>query len=321
MNSRRDFLKKGIAGAVALGVLSLPEPVKAMAKSSMKPWKSRGKAKRIVLISLDGICVEGFLEAQTPNLDSILHRGVYSLETRVVMPSVTLPNWTSHLTGSGPEQHGVVNNEWTLANFKLPAVEKDEDGYYPSVFKILKDNVPDVKTAFYYNWGPLIYPYNKKYLDEHSFLENDAYVPNYEKALKFIVDNRDCPQLVFLYTVHTDHAGHHYKWMSPEYIRSIEEADVEIGRFLDRLKADGLYEDTHFMFLTDHGGIEYGHGGVSVQEMIVPWAVCGPGIPEDLKMPEPNNTENTAAVILYLFGVEEPVCWTGEVPECIAGHK
>ena len=102
--------------------------------------------------------------------------------------------------------------------------------------------------------------------------------------------------------------------MSPEYIRSIEEADVEIGRFMDSLKAGGLYEDTHFMFLTDHGGIEYGHGGVSVQEMIVPWAIAGPGIPEDLQMSEPNNTVNTAAVILYLFGVEQPACWTGEVP-------
>lgn len=32
------------------------------------------------------------------------------------------------------------------------------------------------------------------------------------------------------------------------------------------------------MFLTDHGGIKHGHGGVSVQEMIVPWGIVGPGI-------------------------------------------
>ena len=51
--------------------------------------------------------------------------------------------------------------------------------------------------------------------------------------------------------------------MSTEYIKSIEEADVEIGKFLEKMKRDGLYKDTHFMFLTDHGGIEYGHGGVS----------------------------------------------------------
>ena len=60
---------------------------------------------------------------------------------------------------------------------------------------------------------------------------------------------------MFLYSVHTDHAGHKHQWMSPEYITSIEEADVQIGKFLEEMKAKGLHKDTHFMFLTDHGGV------------------------------------------------------------------
>ena len=50
--------------------------------------------------------------------------GSLSLDTRVVMPSVTLPNWISHLCGSGPEQHGVVDNSWEISNFVLPAIER-----------------------------------------------------------------------------------------------------------------------------------------------------------------------------------------------------
>ena len=233
------------------------------------------------------------------------------------MPSVTLPNWTSHLTGSGPEQHGVTANNWTLEKHKLPAIEADAEGYYPSVFSVLKQNIPQIKTAFYYNWGPLVYPYNPKCLDEVSYLENDAYVPNYEKALDFMSRNRENPTLVFLYSVHTDHAGHKYKWMSPEYIRSIEEADVEIGKLLDKMKQEGLYDSTHFMFLTDHGGIEHGHGGVSTHEMIVPWGITGPGIAKGVKMAEANNTVNTGAIILRLFGVKRPLAWTGEMPKTI----
>ena len=263
--------------------------------------------------------MEGFRKARTPHLDNLLAQGVLSLKTRVVMPSVTLPNWTSHLTGSGPELHGVVDNSWTIDKFKLPAVETDSDGYYPSVFKVLKDKKEGIKTAFYYNWPNLIYPYNQKYLDDICFLENDAYAPYYERAFSFIKTHRDEPTLVFLYTVHTDHAGHNHKWMSPEYIRSIEEADEEIGRLLDKLKAEDLFDDTHFLFLTDHGGINYGHGGVSVEEMIVPWGITGPGIAEGKMMEEPNNTVNTAAVILQLFGVEKTLSWTGEVPESIFG--
>lgn len=170
--------------------------------------------------------------------------------------------------------------------------------------------------SFYYNWINLFYPYNKKFLDEVSYLENDAYIPNYEKAFDFIVRNQDNPTLVFLYSVHTDHAGHSHKWMSAEYIKSIEEADVQIGLFIEKMKKAGLYEDTYFMFLSDHGGIEYGHGGLSVDEMIVPWGIVGPGIRSG-KMEEPNNTVNTAATILYLFKVEQPLSWTREVPYSI----
>lgn len=78
-------------------------------------------------------------------------------------------------------------------------MEIDKEGYYPSVFKVMKEEIPECKTAFYYNW--INHPYNKKYLDEVSYLENDAYVPNYEKAFDFIVRNQDLPTLVFLYSV------------------------------------------------------------------------------------------------------------------------
>lgn len=311
-NSRRNFFKKGLAGAVALGTASITQPVTAITAKV-----NASAAKRIVLISLDGICVDGFLKAKTPNLDALLAEGSLSLDTRVVMPSVTLPNWTSHLTGSGPEQHGVVDNSWEISKFILPAIESDSEGYYPSVFKVLKEALPQVKTAFYYNWINLFYPYNKQYLDEVSYLEEDAYVPNYEKALSFLKENRKHPTLVFLYSVHTDHAGHKYKWMSPEYIKSIEEADVEIGRFIDKMKQEGLYNDTHFMFLTDHGGINYGHGGVSTDEMIVPWGITGPRIKKGFKITEANNTVNTAATILHLFKMKQPLSWTGEVIESI----
>lgn len=277
---------------------------------------SRSKAKRVVLISLDGISVPGFKDANTPNLDALLAEGSLSLSTRVVMPSVTLPNWTSHLTGSGPEQHGVVDNGWQIDKKKFPAVEADEKGYYPSVFEVMKKNVPECKIAFYYNWVNLIYPYNNKYFDEVSFLENDGYIENYEKAFNFILNNKDFPTLVFLYSVHTDHAGHSHKWMSDEYIKSIEDADVQIGMFLDKMKKEGLYEDTYFFFLSDHGGIEYGHGGVSVDEMIVPWGIVGPKVKKGI-IDEPNNTVNTASTILYLFDVKQPLSWTGEIVKSV----
>lgn len=301
--------------AATVAASALPESVKAM--TSTVASKKRPRTNRILIIGLDGICVDGFRQAHTPNLDAMLAEGILSTDTRVVMPSNTQPNWMSHLSGSGPEIHGVDRNDWQLDNHTLPALVKDDEGYYPTLFKILKDNIPGINTAFYYNWAELINPYNRRYLDEISFEENDRYTDNYNKAFDFMLKHRNEPTVVFLYTVHTDHAGHNHKWMSPEYIAAIEEADVNIGKLLERMKSENIYDNTHIMFITDHGGINYGHGGMTTNEMIVPWGIRGPGIVRGKKMTEPNNTVNTASVILSLFGIKQPLYWTGEIPESI----
>ncbi|RTE55154.1 alkaline phosphatase [Arenibacter aquaticus] len=281
--------------------------------------KDEKLTKRVVAIGLDGISVDGYMKAKHPNLDALMADGILSLTTRNVMPSVTLPNWTSHLTGSGPEQHGVLSNGWELDKIVLPAIDTDKQGYYPSIFKVLKESLPNVKTAFYYNWAQLINSFNKNYFDEVGFEGNDQYQKNYSKAFDFILKNKLDPTMVFLYSVHTDHAGHNFGWMSPEYITSIEEVDEYIGRFIQKLKGEGLYKDTHFMFFTDHGGLpEKGHGGITPQELEVPWAITGPGIRRGQILKEPNNSVNTAMTIAYLFGCKNvPLSWTGEVPMSI----
>ena len=226
--------------------------------------------KRVIIIGLDGFGSEGFNASKHPNLDQLLAEGTYSLTTRPVMPSVTLPNWTSHLTGSGPEEHGVTGNDW---NYRISLNQLISNRrYYPSIFKIL-EQVPNVKTGYYYNWADLINSINKRYLDEISFEDHEGYERNYEKAFNFIVANKQDPTLVFLYSVHTDHAGHTYNWMSPEDLQAIEQGDIAIGKLINNLKAANLFNDTHFILITDHGGIEKKHGGVSMHEMQIPWGV------------------------------------------------
>ena len=280
-------------------------------------FKNKVKAKRMILIALDGISVDGFNTAKHPNLDLIVNEGALSLTTRNVMPSVTLPNWTSHLTGSQPEQHGVTSNEWNKNKPELPPIEVDDKGYYPSIFKVLKDQVPDVKIGFYHNCEVCFWPMNKDYMDEINSEEEYGYEENFKKAYDFIVTNKESPTLIFLYSVHSDHIGHYHGWMSPKYLKSIEEFDVSIGQLMDKLKSQGLYEGTHIMFLTDHGGKGLKHGGISTDEMIVPWSITGPGIKKGYSLETPNNTVNTASTIAYLFDCKPPLSWIGQIPMSI----
>ncbi|RAV28025.1 alkaline phosphatase family protein [Sinomicrobium soli] len=275
-------------------------------------------AKRVLVMGLDGLSVEGFKTARTPHLDALFKDGSVSFTTRAVMPSVTLPNWTSHLTSSGPEQHGVDNNNWTREEHALDPSETDNDGYPVSVFKILKEEIPEIRIGYYYNWGNLINPMNRKYFDEVNFLEEDAFIPNCKRALDFMEKHRDRPSLVFLYNVATDHAGHENGWMTGPYITAIEEADMALGEVIEGLKSGDMYDDTHFILITDHGGINRGHGGMSPDEMIVPWAVRGPGIRQQ-QMTEPHSNTDTGIFVLKLFGKDgaAPDSWIGKIPRSV----
>ena len=113
------------------------------------------------------------------------------------MPSVTLPNWTSHLTGSGPEQHGVFNNNWTPANSSYPAVRRDEDGYYPSVFQALKNASLPAKQLFTIIGNLLPIRSTKNTWMKSKYLANDAYASNYHQAFQFVKKHRYNPTVVF----------------------------------------------------------------------------------------------------------------------------
>lgn len=283
------------------------------------PLKAQ-KTTQVLLISLDGISTEGLLAAHTPNIDKLMKEGAWSYNVRNVIPSNTLPNWTSMLCGSGPERHGVIDNGWTVDKPKLESMSKDADGYYPSIFKVLKEQRPDALTAYYWNWKPLINAMNPKYMDESQYLDKDAYIPYYERAFEFMNANRDKSWLTFLYDVHTDHAGHGHKWMSPEYIKSIEDVDVQIGILINKLKTAGMYENMYTFFLTDHGGINYGHGGYSPNEMNIPFSIRGKGIKQG-EIKDVYFTVNTASMIARLFRLQQPQEWAGNVVESIFDQR
>ena len=123
--SRRDFFKKSIVAGAGVAATTMLGPLAVEADA--KAVKKIRKAKRVIIMTFDGIRVDGLQQAHTPNIDSLIARGAVSWTTRDVMPSVTLPNYTSHLTGAGPEVHGVANNKWKVDNFALKAVETDAD--------------------------------------------------------------------------------------------------------------------------------------------------------------------------------------------------
>ena len=271
----------------------------------------RSRNRQVLIIGLDGISVDGLAEAETPNLDRIFAEGSSTVTMRNVMPTITMPNWTSLLSGSGPEQHGVLDNRWSPDNVLLPAVVKDQEGYYPSIFKVVKDSDPEFVTGFYFDWKQLINPFNPNYLDHVFLADPDDYNTIYDAGEQFIRDNSRKDFFFFLYAGFTDNVGHRFGWMTPEYIDAIEAADIRIGQLFQVMEQEGIYEDCYILFITDHGGLDRHHGGNSPQEVIVPWALKGPGIKAGHVLEGTSNTIDTAPIILDILGLDAPESWIG----------
>lgn len=94
-------------------------------------------------------------------------------------------------------------------------------------------------------------------------------------------------------------------FQSLPYIAAIEQADTAIGIFLDKLKAKGLYDNTHFILITDHVGIKNWHGGITMTEMQAPRGITGPRIKRMGLSDFYNSNKNTSLLIARIFAVKD----------------
>ena len=275
----------------------------AVPQDTIQPPRPAG----VVVIGVDALSTEGLQFSQTPNIDTLIRRGALSLTTRAVMPTVSAPNWSSMLMGAGPEQHGVTRNGWTRENSTVVPAERDADGYFPSIFKVVREQMPRSKTAMFYDWDELANFYNPKDIDAEVFSKD--YHETVRKAAAYIVGER--PAFTFIYIGHADDVGHDSGHGTVAFWQSITDVDEALGELFSELKKGEVFDSLLFFVISDHGGVGHGHGGESMDEIEVPWIVSGPGTVVDRMLLKPNNSLNTASTVAWALGLRQPDSWIG----------
>lgn len=259
----------------------------------------------VVLIGVDGMSPDGVNKANTPIMDDLIKRSAYSMNARAVMPSSSSANWASMIMGAGPEQHGVTSNSWKPDNFQLPPTEVGPGGIFPTIFSLLRQQKPSVITACFHDWGGIGILFERDAVDKIE--DTDGPVHTTERAVSYL--NEMKPKFTFIHLDHVDHAGHAHGYTSPEYYKSVEEADRLIGETIKGLTSAGMIKETIIIITSDHGGVGKGHGGASKAEMLIPWIINGPGVVQGKELKSFINTYDTAATIAYTFGLKTPKLW------------
>ncbi len=61
----------------------------------------------------------------------------------------------------------------------------------------------------------------------------------------------------------------------------------------------------------DHGGINKNHGGITLDEMKIPFIIAGPGIKRNEKITDSTMIYDITATVAALLEVKQPQVWTG----------
>lgn len=250
---------------------------------------------KVVLILVDGMRPDAL--SAVPKAQEIMKKSSYCLNTRTVMPSVTLPCHMSLFHSVDPIRHGTTTNTYA------PQVRPIQ-----GLCEVLNQN--NKKSAFFYNWeelrdlsrpGSLCFSYFCKGDDIGYEKTNDMVA---EAAVKYL--NEIDVDFAFVYLGNVDAVGHNYGWMGPEYMRAVEKSWENIASILQSLS-----EDYTVIITADHGGHERFHGSELPEDMNIPVILMGKAFEEGRQI-QNADIKDIAPTVTALLGVNANSEWEGK---------
>jgi hypothetical protein len=227
-------------------------------------------AKRVVLVSVDGLRADALERYDPPNLRRIATEGAVSTTARTVLPSLTAPAHLSLFSSVPPDEHGIFGDdiEYTEAMARLEPLFRVgvRRGLTTRAFVARSGPLETLETALQCKlaFG----------LDSLSLVEPDAEIIVGD-ALPTLMDAET--RMVFVHIPDPDLAGHAYGWTSPEYGDAVLRADAAVGELLDALSAETL-----LLVVSDHGGGgafgSHQHGSASDVDVLIPMLLWGPRV-------------------------------------------
>lgn len=245
-------------------------------------------AKHVIVISEDAMVYEDTLTLrELPVFSSIWPKTARVRHMRSIYPSVTYPCHTSMMTGCYPDRHGIVNNELTnLQECSSPWHWFYDQVKTPSIFDAAKAAGLTTAAVFWPvtgNCRSIDYLVNEywpqspeesmrqcflnsgstpevveKCVDPHLWMQVNRTHPwcdEFITACACSIIREYKPNLLMIHPANIDAYRHQTGLFTSKVTHGLHEIDNWLGWLIRATKDAGIYEDTDFFIVSDHGQI------------------------------------------------------------------
>jgi len=215
----------------------------------------------VVMLSMDGFRWDYASRVETPWLDYIAGNGVMAEYSQPVFPTKTFPNHYSMATGLYPDNHGIVDNNFTcpeLGTYRISdrAAVENGDFYKGEPIWVTAEKQNVISASFFWvgSEAPIqnIQPtYWKKYDGRVPFTDRIDTVISW---LNKPIETR--PRLITFYFQEPDGQGHATGPVSKEIDSLVVELDKLVGNLIGKLQKLPDYKKINLIVTSDHGMAE-----------------------------------------------------------------
>ncbi len=289
----------------------------------------------VILITLDTVRADhlgcyGYTEIQTPTLDGLAHDGVV-FDRAISQVPLTWPSHAAILTGTYPFQNGVQDftGQPLSPEFRSVAQALEQHGYATGavVSAFVLDRSWGLNRGFqFYDDAFAADTFQKK---EIGLVDRKA-GESVTHAIGWLKKTPHRPFFLWLH-LYDPHSPYdppepfHTQYKDHLYDGEIAYADHELGRLMEFLKQNHLYDRTLIAFLSDHGESlgdhgEHEHGFFIYNSTVhIPLIVkppAGSGI-QPGRVARPVETVAVAPAILQFAGVKDPIEKQFQIPRAL----
>ncbi len=247
---RRSFLKVGVAGGAAV--------VLSSAVGAQPAQAARRPDLRVYVLVLDGSNPAEVEPTLMPRLSALRAEGTWFPAARSLPVMETIPNHVMMMTGVRPDRSGVpANAVFDRGEGVIRTLERPGDLRFPTVIERLNATGATTGTVLSKDYLFGIFGTRATHRWEpQPIVPASGHAPDVftMDATLAMIDRFD-PNLVFVNLGDVDRVGH--SDLSGPVLQGARKAalassDVQIGRFVDHLRATGRWRNSVVVVLADH---------------------------------------------------------------------